>query len=114
MVSSTPMSVFKVRLFEISHTYTVLLLDIGLADAGLLGNGYREILKNKLVQGGNLVNYVGTQHSGTMEDDENEAYGGLRIEQVQAKMTPGVRKYKPNLVLILLGSNGKLLAFSVQ
>lgn len=51
------------------------------------------------------LNYVGTQHSGNMTDDDSESYIGLRIEQVQAKIATGL-KYLPSVVLILLGSNG--------
>lgn len=72
----------------------------------MTGNGYRQILKDAIIKRGLNLNYVGTQHSGNMTDDDNEAYGGLRIEQVQAKITTGL-KYLPSLVLILLGSNGK-------
>lgn len=68
------------------------------------GNGYRQILKDAIVKRGLNLNYVGTQHSGNMTDDDNEAYSGLRIEQVQAKIATGL-KYLPSLVLILLGSN---------
>lgn len=69
------------------------------------GNGYRQILKDALSKRGLNVNYVGTQHSGNMTDDANEAYGGLRIEQAQAEIAMGL-KYLPSVVLILLGSNG--------
>lgn len=70
------------------------------------GNGYREKLQNSLIAAGNPVQYVGTQQSGTMANNLTEGYPGLRIEQVHPKVLPALTTFLPNLVLILLGSNG--------
>jgi lysophospholipase L1-like esterase len=89
-----------------------LLYCVRIGDARLTcvpGNGYRQILKDTIVARGLDLNYVGTQHSGNMTDDDNEAYGGLRIEEVQAKIATGL-KYLPSVVLVLLGSNGTPLS----
>lgn len=77
------------------------------------GNGYRAVLRKALVDDGNPVNFVGNQKNGTMRDNENEGWPGLRIEQVKEKAASSVVKWKPNLVLINLGTNDATQDFQV-
>lgn len=68
------------------------------------GNGYREDLEDLLA--GNPVNFIGTQHSGTMADNAMEGYPGKRIGQVQGiVMGNDILSHKPNVILINLGTN---------
>jgi len=69
------------------------------------GNGYRNDVRKALVAGGNPVNMVGSQRGGTMKDNENEGYPGLRIGQVKDQALPALKEMKPNVVLINLGTN---------
>ncbi|KAI0474288.1 carbohydrate esterase family 3 protein [Xylaria cf. heliscus] len=69
------------------------------------GNGYRKYLRDQIVNYGNLVNMVGSRRNGTMEDNDNEGWPGDIIDQVHAKANVAVPKYKPNLVLINVGTN---------
>lgn len=76
------------------------------------GNGYREYLRNALNR--NPVNMVGNRSNGTMKDNENEGWPGLRIGEVHAKATSSVGTWKPNLVLINLGTNDASQDFQVS
>ncbi|KAM7214221.1 family 3 putative carbohydrate esterase [Rhypophila decipiens] len=78
------------------------------------GNGYRALLRKALVDGGNPVNMVGNEQGGTMRDNENEGWPGLRIGQVKDKAAVSVGKWKPNLVLINLGTNDATQDFKVS
>ncbi|KAJ2985794.1 hypothetical protein NUW58_g5344 [Xylaria curta] len=69
------------------------------------GNGYREVLRDMIVDYGNDVNMVGSRRNGTMEDNDVEGWPGYVITQVQAKANAALPKYKPNLVLINVGTN---------
>ncbi|KAK3935567.1 carbohydrate esterase [Diplogelasinospora grovesii] len=69
------------------------------------GNGYRNDLRTQLTAAGNLVNMVGNVHHGTMKDNDNEGWPGYRIDQVHAKATGSVPKWKPNVILLNAGTN---------
>ncbi|KAI1099184.1 carbohydrate esterase family 3 protein [Jackrogersella minutella] len=69
------------------------------------GNGYRLDLRKQLEANGNEVNMVGDHPGGSMEDNDTEAWSGYVITQVHAKADVGAPKYKPNLVLVNVGTN---------
>ncbi|KAI1820427.1 carbohydrate esterase family 3 protein [Xylaria intraflava] len=69
------------------------------------GNGYRDYLRDMIVDNGNDVNMVGSRRNGTMEDNDVEGWPGFIIDQVHTKAKAAVPKYKPNVVLINLGTN---------
>lgn len=70
------------------------------------GNGYRKDLLDLLTSIGNPVNYIGTQHGGTMVHNANEGFPGKRIGQVDSLvMGSTVLNGKPNVILINLGTN---------
>lgn len=69
------------------------------------GNGYRKFLRDQIVDYGNLVNMVGSRRNGTMEDNDVEGWPGYTISQVHAVAKTSLPKYKPNLVLLNVGTN---------
>ncbi|KAI0207034.1 carbohydrate esterase family 3 protein [Astrocystis sublimbata] len=69
------------------------------------GNGYRKYLRDQLVAYGNDVNMVGSRRNGSMDDNDVEGWPGDIIDQVRTKARSAVPKYKPNLVLINVGTN---------
>lgn len=69
------------------------------------GNGYRQYLRQQLVALGILVNMVGSNPNGTMKDNDNSGWPGFIIDQTHAKSNIDTPNYKPNLVLINLGTN---------
>lgn len=66
------------------------------------GNGYRLELQNLLV--GNTVQYVGSQHSGSMANNSNEGHPGAIITQIAQFAKSGLNQL-PNIVLIMAGTN---------
>lgn len=69
------------------------------------GNGYRKYLRDQIESGGNKVNMVGSNPNGTMADNDNSGWPGLIIDEVHTKSNTDTPQYKPNLVLINLGTN---------
>ncbi|TGJ80218.1 hypothetical protein E0Z10_g8531 [Xylaria hypoxylon] len=69
------------------------------------GNGYRKYLRDMIVDYGNDVNMVGSRRNGSMEDNDVEGWPGYVIDQVHTKANAAVPKYKPNLVLVNVGTN---------
>ncbi|KAI0423960.1 carbohydrate esterase family 3 protein [Xylaria sp. FL1042] len=69
------------------------------------GNGYRKFLRDQIVDYGNPVNMVGSRRNGTMDDNDVEGWPGYIIDQVHTKANTAVPKYKPNVVLVNVGTN---------
>ena len=68
------------------------------------GNGYRSDLRDMFSC--NQVNYIGTQHGGTMSGNACEGYPGKRIGQIQTLITNNsILSHKPNVILINAGTN---------
>ncbi|KAJ7230140.1 lipolytic enzyme [Mycena pura] len=72
------------------------------------GNGYRSALHDML-QPGNTVDFIGSISSGTMADNQNEGHVGAIIEQIaQAATNPAALPARPNVVLLMAGTNDLL------
>lgn len=69
------------------------------------GNGYRGVLRTILTSAGNPVNMVGSQHHGSMADNDNEGWPGYVVDQVYAKANASVPTWKPNVILVNAGTN---------
>jgi lysophospholipase L1-like esterase len=69
------------------------------------GNGYRDHLRTQIIDAGNDVDMVGNNPEGIMTDNENEGWPGLVIDEVHSKGDVAIPAYKPNLVLINVGTN---------
>ncbi|KAI1863715.1 hypothetical protein JX265_003852 [Neoarthrinium moseri] len=67
--------------------------------------GFRKPLRDKLVSVGNKVNMVGSARVGEMKDNDVEAHGGNRVDQVHGWATNSVPQAKPNVFLMNVGSN---------
>ncbi|KAH8196144.1 hypothetical protein TruAng_009679 [Truncatella angustata] len=67
--------------------------------------GFRQPLRDKLVSVGNMVNMVGSERVGEMKDNDVEAHGGNRVDQVHEWATHSVPGTKPNLFIMNVGSN---------
>ncbi|KAF2713128.1 carbohydrate esterase family 3 protein [Pleomassaria siparia CBS 279.74] len=75
-------------------------------------NGYRKPLREQLRYWGYPVNMVGSKSNGDFADDQNEGWPGLQIDDVAQKMMSVLTRQKPNLILILLGSNDAFKALA--
>lgn len=69
------------------------------------GNGYREDLRDLLVEYGFSTKMVGSNKGGTMDNNENEGWSGFRVDQVRGKAEKSVPKLQPNLITINAGTN---------
>jgi lysophospholipase L1-like esterase len=68
-------------------------------------DGYRARLLRELVRARyHSVDFVGTQHSGFMDNNDNEGHEGHTISQLQGVMRDGLQM-RPNLVLLHVGTN---------
>jgi lysophospholipase L1-like esterase len=65
-------------------------------------NGYRNALLSKL--GGNKVQYIGSQHSGSMSQNANDGYSGFEIDGIAEKIGTALAQ-RPNVVLLMAGTN---------
>lgn len=68
-------------------------------------NGYRKALRDSLENNGNKVNMVGNNPSGDMKDNESEGWKSYTIDMVHDKADKAIPKFKPNLVLVNVGTN---------
>ncbi|KAK5631710.1 hypothetical protein RRF57_007424 [Xylaria bambusicola] len=71
-------------------------------------NGFRKTLRGDLANLGAPVNMVGSQRNGDMPDNDFEAYGGNRIQQIHNHAKAIVPKQKPNVFVINVGTNNVL------
>lgn len=70
------------------------------------GNGYRGVLQDLLTrQGGMRVDFVGSRRSGTLADPEHEGHPGWRIDQIAARAEGWAATYRPDIVVVHLGTN---------
>ncbi|KAI1805087.1 carbohydrate esterase family 3 protein, partial [Daldinia bambusicola] len=67
--------------------------------------GFRKPIRDKFVLSGNPINLVGSQRVGDFKDNELEAYGGNRIDQIHEHATHIVPGTLPNLFIVHVGSN---------
>ncbi|ORY71041.1 SGNH hydrolase-type esterase domain-containing protein [Pseudomassariella vexata] len=76
--------------------------------------GFRKPLRDTLVSMGNPVNMVGSAQVGDMMDNDVEAHGGNRVDQVYEWATHSVPDMKPNLMILNVGSNDCLQHYDTE
>ncbi|KAK2733485.1 hypothetical protein FQN57_002094 [Myotisia sp. PD_48] len=74
------------------------------------GNGYRGPLNVILKRGNNVVDFIGSQKSGDMDDNDNEGHPGYTISQIAEEVRKGnlqraAEGQNPNVVLLHAGTN---------
>ncbi len=68
--------------------------------------GYRADLYNRLTAAGLKVDFVGSQRSGTTTPDpDHEGHSGWQIDQLSRNATRWVKRYQPDVVLLMAGTN---------
>lgn len=77
-------------------------------------NGYRQDLRTLLTNDGYAVDMVGSRQSGNMEDNDNEGWSGLRIEQIEEKAKLSVPNLQPSIFTINAGTNDCVQNFNVD
>nr|POE88031.1 multidomain esterase [Quercus suber] len=76
-------------------------------DKSSTGNGYRLDLLNELHARGNQdVHYVGSLHTGSMQNNDHEGYSGRSINQIRREFgEKDTLTKQPNVVLLHAGTN---------
>ncbi|MHC1702953.1 MAG: hypothetical protein AB9846_03495 [Tenuifilaceae bacterium] len=76
--------------------------------------GYRKTLYELLVRAGHMVDFVGSQNHGIRPRENKdwfdwncEAYPGWKIPEISKKLEVALEKYRPNILLVHVGTNGK-------
>ena len=69
------------------------------------GDGYRGPLFNQLASQVGTLDFVGSQIDGTMADSSNEGHYGYKIADIAGLATGVVQSYRPNIILLHIGSN---------
>ncbi|MFB9674776.1 FG-GAP-like repeat-containing protein [Streptosporangium vulgare] len=69
--------------------------------------GYRRELLSQLRADGHSVDFVGFQNSGAglISDTNHEGHGGWRIEQIDRITECSIRRWRPNVVTLHVGTN---------
>ncbi|NAS25745.1 hypothetical protein GT755_29200 [Herbidospora sp. NEAU-GS84] len=77
--------------------------------------GYRRELLSRLQAAGHSVDFVGSQDSGagSIPDTDHEGHGGRRIDHIDDLAECAIRRYRPNVVLLHIGTNDMNRNFDV-
>ncbi|MCK9902882.1 lipolytic protein G-D-S-L family [Parafrankia colletiae] len=68
-------------------------------------SSYRARLAQLLGGVGGPVNFVGSQRTGQLADQDNEGHPGWTISQIHSIASCTMREYRPNVVLLHIGTN---------
>ncbi|WP_394846010.1 SGNH/GDSL hydrolase family protein [Pendulispora brunnea] len=70
------------------------------------GSSYRAELWKRMVDlAGYSIDFVGSHRSGQLPDIDNEGHSGWRIDQIAANIDGWLGTYKPQIVLLHIGTN---------
>jgi len=69
------------------------------------GDGWRGTFWSRVLAGGGRLDLVGSQVQGSFADPQHEGHGGWRIDQLTAIAADRVRRYAPDVVLLMAGTN---------
>jgi lysophospholipase L1-like esterase len=76
-----------------------------LSDGYHTASGYRETLDSLLSEAGFKVQFVGSYQDGAFANNHHEGHSGKRIDEVSAGAEQWVSAAKPDIVLLLIGTN---------
>ncbi|MFF5082417.1 SGNH/GDSL hydrolase family protein [Actinoplanes sp. NPDC000266] len=79
---------------------------VGNRTGALTASGYRADLRERLESAGLDVDFVGSQQAGPAGSDrDNEGHPGWRIDQIAANVDGWLGTYRPDVVLLHIGTN---------
>ncbi|MGZ5380066.1 MAG: Ig-like domain-containing protein, partial [Mycobacterium sp.] len=86
---------------------TVMPLGDSLTDGYNIPGGYRPDLLAKFVADNLAVDFVGSLSNGpaALTDREHEGHSGWRIDQISASVVSWMNAYRPDIVLLMIGTN---------
>lgn len=75
-----------------------------------VSGGYRVALEDALAAGGFAVDFVGSRSDGPRDlaDRDHEGHPGWRVDQISARADEWVRTSRPEVVLLMIGTNDVL------
>jgi lysophospholipase L1-like esterase len=93
----------------------VMALGDSITDGYNVPGGYRIKLRQNFLVTGQQVDFVGSKVNGPPElaDKEHEGYSGFKIHEIDAAVTPSLDAYRPEVVLLLAGTNDMIPNFNV-
>jgi lysophospholipase L1-like esterase len=84
---------------------------VGSSDKG----GYRTFLWKECIKSGYSVRFVGTRSNGPGDiDTYNEGHPGWRIDQISSHVVPWLMLYRPQIILLFIGTNDILQRHDVS
>jgi lysophospholipase L1-like esterase len=84
---------------------------VGSSDKG----GYRTFLWRDCLKSGYRIRFVGTRSSGPENTDTyNEGHPGWRIDQISSHVVPWLMLYRPQIILLFIGTNDILQRHDVS
>ena len=88
----------------------IMPLGDSITDGYGIPGGYRIDLEDDLLAAGLRPNFVGSVQNGPAQlaDKDHEGHSGWRIDQIHAAVAGWLRAYRPNVVLLLIGTNDVL------
>ena len=85
----------------------VMPLGDSLTEGYNLPGGYRNELAERFADDGLAVDFVGSLSNGpaTLRDREHEGHSGFRIDEIAGPVGRSLRRYRPDIVLLMIGTN---------
>jgi lysophospholipase L1-like esterase len=103
------------QIWQLEHALTVMPLGDSITD-GLNGTGgYRSDLFGLFTVDGRYADFVGSQVSGPaqLRDQDHEGHPGWRIDQLDAQIAGWMATYRPDAVLLHIGTNDVIQNYSL-
>ncbi|MFL6074499.1 MAG: RICIN domain-containing protein [Mycobacteriales bacterium] len=104
------------QLWHLEHPLVVMPLGDSITDGLNQTGGYRSDLWQLFGVDGRFADFVGSQYSGpaTLGDWDHEGHPGWRIDQVDAQITGWLNTYRPDAVLLHLGTNDVIQDYALD
>ena len=108
-------SSFDVASFT-STPLTVMPLGDSLTDGYNIPGGYRPDLLARFVADSLPVDFVGSLSNGSaaLADREHEGHSGWRIDQISASVAGWMNTYRPDIVLLMIGTNDMVQGYQLS
>jgi lysophospholipase L1-like esterase len=103
------------RVMPLGHSMRIMPLGDSITDGYNIPGGYRIDLEDALRASGIRFDFVGSQHSGarSLADQDHEGHIGWRIDEIQSHVGEWLATYKPEVVLLLIGTNDILQHYRI-
>ncbi|HZO26786.1 MAG TPA: SGNH/GDSL hydrolase family protein [Chloroflexota bacterium] len=94
----------------------IMPLGDSLTDGFTVDGGYRIDLWTMLTFADQSFDFVGSRHNGVpaLGDKHHEGHSGWRIDQIAEAATPWLQAYRPQIVLLMIGTNDMLQNYEVN